>query len=142
MAPDGSSWGYTDPLGQTWWASSYAVSRQTTVEHLARYALYSGWNRTTIEFEDLNDMVSHRRSLVAHRGSQEAANVTEPNLFDKLKTAVADYQEWPTAHKRTQVCTAALQFVRAVDTRAAMIEQMRHHVTPSEQALSELLPHD
>lgn len=61
------------------------------------------------------------------------------DIFAELKAAVADYDDWPTPEKRAQVIDLARRLVGAVDHRAAVIEQMRQHVTPSEQALSELL---
>lgn len=61
------------------------------------------------------------------------------DIFAELRAAVVAYDDWPTPEKRAQVIDLARRFVAAVDHRAAVIEQMRRHVTPSEQALSELL---
>jgi hypothetical protein len=61
------------------------------------------------------------------------------DAFEQLRDAVASYDDWPGPDNRFQLIDAARRFVRAVDHRAEMIEQMRQHVTPSEQALSELL---
>lgn len=61
------------------------------------------------------------------------------DVYTELRTAVLDYDDWPTPVKRVQVVDAARRFVGAVDQAAAAIEYMRQHVTPSEQALNELL---
>lgn len=61
------------------------------------------------------------------------------NLFDELRAAVLNYDDWPMAEKRVQVIDLARRFVGAVDQQAAVIDQMRQHVTPSEQALAALL---
>ena len=61
------------------------------------------------------------------------------DLFDELKVAITRYDDWPTPEERARVISTARRFVRAVDQRAEVIEQMRQSVTPSEQALSELL---
>ena len=61
------------------------------------------------------------------------------DIFAELRAAVELYDDWPTPDKRAQVIDSARRFVQSVDQRAAMIEHMRQHVTPSEQALSEIL---
>lgn len=61
------------------------------------------------------------------------------DIFAELRLAVAAYDDWPTPEKRAQVVDLARRFVGAVDQRAAVIEHIRQHVTPSEQALAELL---
>jgi hypothetical protein len=50
-----------------------------------------------------------------------------------------DYDDWPTSEKRARVIEATRRFVGAVDMQAAAIEHMRQRVTPSEQALAELM---
>jgi hypothetical protein len=64
------------------------------------------------------------------------------NDFAELKAALWSYDEWPTPVKRLDVVNCARRFVKAVEARAEVIEYYRAHVTPTEQALSELLPHD
>ena len=59
--------------------------------------------------------------------------------FAELKAALEKYDDWPTPEERARVISAARRFVRAVDQRAAVIEQMRQSVTPSEEALRSLL---
>ena len=61
------------------------------------------------------------------------------DVVDELRAAVAAHREWPTAGSKATVVYAAQRFVDALDARAAVIAQMRAHVTPSEQALQELL---
>ena len=61
------------------------------------------------------------------------------DLFDELRARIARYDESPTPEERARVISTARRFVRAVDQRAAVIEHMRQHVTPSDQALAELL---
>ncbi len=61
------------------------------------------------------------------------------DIFAELRAALMAYDDWPTPEKRAQVVDLARRFVGAVDQQAAAIEHMRQHVTPSEQALSELL---
>jgi hypothetical protein len=61
------------------------------------------------------------------------------DIFSELRAAVLNYDDWPTPEKRAAVIELARRFVDAVDQRAAVIEQMRRTITPSEQALSELL---
>lgn len=61
------------------------------------------------------------------------------DIFDELRAAVELYDDWPTPEKRAQVIDFARRFVRSVDQRAAVIEHMRQHVTPSEEALRGLL---
>ena len=61
------------------------------------------------------------------------------DIFAELRAAVMACDDWPTAEKRAQVIDLARRFVGAVDQRTAVIEHMRQHVTPSEQAMSELL---
>jgi hypothetical protein len=71
MAPDGSSWGYTDPLGQTWWACSYAeVPRQTTPQHLLRYGAYAGWDLQEHSFTDPDGIVAHRHQKMAQKAAE------------------------------------------------------------------------
>lgn len=60
-------------------------------------------------------------------------------IFAELRAAVLDYNDWPTAKNHARVFDLTRRFVAAVDQRAAVIEHMRQHITPSEQALSELL---
>jgi hypothetical protein len=60
-------------------------------------------------------------------------------LFAELRAAVLVYDDWPGSEARAQVIEAARRFVQAVDQRAAMIEQMRQTITPTDQALAELL---
>lgn len=61
------------------------------------------------------------------------------DVFAELRVAVAAYDDWATAEKRAQVIDVARRFVAAVDQRAAAIEHMRQHVSPTDQALGELL---
>jgi hypothetical protein len=61
------------------------------------------------------------------------------NLFDDMRAAVESYDEWPTPEGRGRVLAATRKFVRAVTRQEQVIEQMRQHVTPSEQALRELI---
>jgi hypothetical protein len=61
------------------------------------------------------------------------------DLFAELKDAVANYDDWPTPEGRARVISLARRFVRAVDQKAAVIEQMRQQVTPTEEALSQLM---
>lgn len=58
--------------------------------------------------------------------------------FAELRAAMLDYDDWPTDEKRAKVIDLARCFVRAVDQRAAVIEQLRQ-IKPSDQALAELL---
>jgi hypothetical protein len=57
MAADGSSWGYTDDLGQTWWASTQFSPRAAQLDALLRYGAYGGWDMTRIEFEGPDGIV-------------------------------------------------------------------------------------
>jgi hypothetical protein len=59
--------------------------------------------------------------------------------FAELRAAVEAYDDWPTPESRAHVIELARRFVGTVNQRAAYIEHMRQSVTPSEQALSELL---
>jgi hypothetical protein len=62
------------------------------------------------------------------------------DIFDELRTALRRHDEWPTNETAAQVIDLARRFVRAVDQRADVIDYYRQNVTPSEEALSELLP--
>lgn len=62
------------------------------------------------------------------------------DIVNELRAAITAYDEWPTPERRVEVIDLCRRFIHAVDQRAAVIEQMRQHVSPSEQALSELLP--
>lgn len=64
------------------------------------------------------------------------------DLFSDLRAAVEAFNQWPDSRSRAQVIGAARLFVEAVDHRAAMIEHMRQRVTPSDQALNEILERD
>lgn len=61
------------------------------------------------------------------------------DIFAELRAAVTSYDDWPTPEKRADVIDLARRFVRAVDGHAEMIEYMRQSVTPSQQALNEIL---
>lgn len=61
------------------------------------------------------------------------------SLIDELRAALVSYDDWPTPEGRGRVIHHARELVRAIDARAATIEHMRHHITPSEQAIGELL---
>lgn len=61
------------------------------------------------------------------------------DLFDELRAAIKDYDDWPTPEKRVEVIDRARRFVGAVDHRTAAIEHMRQTVTPSAEALNQLL---
>lgn len=60
-------------------------------------------------------------------------------MIDELREALARHDEWPTTETSRMVIEQARRFVRAVDQRAQVIEQMRREVTPSDQALAEIL---
>lgn len=60
-------------------------------------------------------------------------------IIDELRSAIRDYDDWPTDEKRARVIRATRLFVDAVDQRAEIIEHMRRTITPSEQALGEIL---
>ena len=62
-----------------------------------------------------------------------------PTLFTELREAIRRHDEWPTLETGMNVIHAARRFVQAVDMRADVIEQMRRDVTPTQQALDELL---
>jgi len=70
IAPDGSSWGYTDPLGQTWWASTNWPPRPATVEGLRRYAVYAGWALCERTFEGPDAIVAYRHAMMAYRPAE------------------------------------------------------------------------
>lgn len=61
------------------------------------------------------------------------------DIFAELRDAMHSYDDWPTHEKRANVIELTRQFVRAVDQHAEVIEHYRQHVTPSAQALSELV---
>jgi hypothetical protein len=61
------------------------------------------------------------------------------DIVAELRAAVAAHDDWPTDNTRAEVIALARRFIQTIDQRAAVIEQMRHHVTPTEEALSELL---
>jgi glutaredoxin-related protein len=60
-------------------------------------------------------------------------------VIDELRAALARHDEWPTKQTSAAVIDAARRLVGGVDMRAEVIEQMRRRVTPSEQAIAELL---
>lgn len=63
-------------------------------------------------------------------------------IVDELRHALGRHDDWPTDETSLIVIETARRLVRAIDMRAAVINQMRRNVTPSEQAISELLDGD
>ena len=61
------------------------------------------------------------------------------DIYTELKTAVCSYNEWGTRSDQCNVIYAAQRFVAAVEQRANVINQMRQTVTPTEQAIAEIL---
>jgi hypothetical protein len=61
------------------------------------------------------------------------------DLLDALRSALARHDEWPSKQTGVEAIDTARRLVQAVDMRAGVIEQMRATVTPTEQALAELL---
>jgi len=63
-------------------------------------------------------------------------------ILDELRSAVARHDDWPTDESSMVVIETARRLVRAVDMRAQVIEQMRQTITPSDQAVAEILGMD
>ena len=72
MAPDGSSWGYTDEQGKIWWCSTSWPARPSTLDGLIRYARYAGWIEPERTFESQADMLGHLAKIVAQNASGAA----------------------------------------------------------------------
>jgi hypothetical protein len=60
-------------------------------------------------------------------------------VIDELRSQLERHDEWPTRQTSALVVDAARRLIQAIDMRAAMIEQMRRDVSPSAQAIGELL---
>lgn len=65
--------------------------------------------------------------------------MAEHDLIKELRDAVERHDDWPTPQTLREVAALARRFIQVIDMRAAMIEDMRQHVTPMEQAIGELL---
>lgn len=64
------------------------------------------------------------------------------DVFSELRDAVARHDEWATIETGAMLVGAARRFVQEVDMQAAVIEQKRRTITPSQEALAALLaPH-
>ncbi len=62
---------------------------------------------------------------------------TDPYM--ELRQAINLHDEWPTEETRLRVVEQARYLVRAVEQKAAMIAQMRQAVTPTDEAIAQLL---
>ena len=60
-------------------------------------------------------------------------------IVDELRDALDRHDDWPTDDTGMIVIETARRLIRAIDMRAQVIEQMRRNVTPSEQAMVELM---
>jgi hypothetical protein len=65
-----------------------------------------------------------------------------PLIVDELRHALSRHDEWPTEETSAVVIETARRLVQAIDMRAQVIDQMRRNITPSEQAIAELLGTD
>lgn len=60
-------------------------------------------------------------------------------IYDELRAAVKAHDDWPTEESKANVIYAAERFVEVVDAQAEKIEYMRRHVTPTEEALAQIM---
>jgi hypothetical protein len=63
-------------------------------------------------------------------------------IIDELREALARHDDWPTSETSAVVIDTARRLVQAIDMRAQVIDQMRREVTPTHQAMAELLGMD
>jgi len=59
--------------------------------------------------------------------------------LDELREALEAHAHWPRPASSAAVIDAARRLVQAIDMRAQVIEQMRQTISPTEQAISELM---
>jgi hypothetical protein len=60
-------------------------------------------------------------------------------LFDELKYAVRLHDEWPDAATRTVVIDSARRLVQAVEQRAEKIAYMQASLTPTAEAVAQII---
>jgi hypothetical protein len=65
--------------------------------------------------------------------------MAEHPIIGELRQALARHDDWPTTETKTVVIGCARALIQTIDMRAAVIEAMRQHVTPTDQAIAELL---
>jgi hypothetical protein len=65
--------------------------------------------------------------------------MTSSNLVDVLREAIKRNDDWSTVDTKAAVINTARSLVQAIDQRAATIEFYRAHVTPTDEAIKEML---
>lgn len=63
-------------------------------------------------------------------------------LVAELRRTVRDHRDWPTTASVGRVADAAGRLIDCIDQRAEMIEHMRAHVTPTQEAIAEIIGSD
>lgn len=67
--------------------------------------------------------------------------VEEHPAVAELREKMRLHDDWPTKETGYVVIEAARRLIRAIDQRGALIEHMRAHMTPTAQAIGEILSH-
>lgn len=61
------------------------------------------------------------------------------DVFAELQAAVHNHDDWASPDSQAQVVEWARRFVGAVEMRAQVIEHMRQTVTPTAEALAQIM---